>query len=230
MRILVSGATRTMKRLKGQYADNLGVLLTPLNGNAISRIIEWGLPWAIDNGAFSSKGFQPDAFLRLLDKAAEQPNLLWVAVPDVVADAKATNRLFWQWQDKVVSRGLPVAYVCQDGCEAYELPGADCYFLGGTTRWKLSQDATDVVLAAREMGKQVHMGRVNTLTRIEAAIELGGGVDSIDGTAFSRYPDTYLERAIKFIRNTKHAQRDIVPDCDHGRPMRQPDTTDRGSR
>ena len=136
--------------------------------------------------------------MRLLEAATGRPNLLWVAVPDVVGDAESTNRSWWQWVHQIKAMSLPVAYVCQDGCDAYELPDADCYFIGGTTRFKLSQDATDCVLAAKAMGKASQMGRVNTLTRIEAAMSMG--VDTIDGTTFSRYGDTYLKKYADFIR------------------------------
>jgi len=54
--ILVSGATKTVRRLLGH--PNLGVLLTPHDGNVAPPR---GVVWAADNGAF--RGFD-DALFR----------------------------------------------------------------------------------------------------------------------------------------------------------------------
>jgi len=197
MRILVSGATATLRRLAPKYADNLGILLTPANGNAIESIIASELPWAVDNGAFS--GFRETEFEKLLDAIVGKPRLLWVAAPDQVGDADRTLLAFRQWCGRIKRRNLPVAFVLQDGCDQFELPEADAYFVGGSTRFKLSQEASDMIQIAKLLGKPVHMGRVNTLNRLTAALQMG--CDSIDGTGFSRFADTYLERGVQHIRN-----------------------------
>jgi len=44
----------------------------------------------------------------------------------------------------------------------------------------------------------VHIGRVNTLRRLRYAYDLGA--DTVDGTAYSMYPETHLPTALSFVR------------------------------
>lgn len=176
--ILVSGATATA------WSFPIGRLYTPGNGN----VIQSDRPWAIDNGAFS--GFHPQAFRRLLDRAGGLLGCLFVAVPDVVADWAATRRLFDQWAPSVRAAGYPVAIVGQDGATVPAIPWGevDAVFLGGSTEWKLSSAAADIAAYARARGRWVHMGRVNTQRRYRYAAAIGA--HSVDGTFFSKWPDT----------------------------------------
>jgi hypothetical protein len=201
MRLLVNGGTATVRRLAGRYPDLLGHLLAP-GGGSVDGAFSTGLPVAADNAAYS--GFDPDAFRRLLRRVAGRPRLLWVVCPDRVGDARATHALFRKWEEEVRTAG-PVAFVLQDGQEDLPLPDADCYFVGGSTRWKLGRSAAELVLAARSMGRPVHMGRVNSLRRIEAAYRLGCG--SVDGTGMSRWGDAHLA---KFCARLRRLQRQPV--------------------
>jgi hypothetical protein len=140
--------------------------------------------FAIDNGAFAR--FERDAFLALLERESASRNLCrFVAVPDVVASARRTLECFGHWRYKL--SGWPLALVAQDGQEDLDIPwdGIAAIFIGGSTSWKLSKAAADVVKAAKVIGKWVHAGRVNTPARYEYFEELGA--DSIDGTGLSRY-------------------------------------------
>jgi hypothetical protein len=195
VRLLVNGGTATVRRLAGRYPDLLGHLLSPGCGNSVATTLSTGLPVAADNGAYS--GFDPDAFRRLLRRVAGRPRLLWVVCPDRVGDARATLALFRAWEDEVRAAG-PIAFVLQDGQEDLPLPDADCYFVGGSTRWKLGRSAAWLVLAARAMGKPVHMGRVNSLRRVEAAYRLGCA--SVDGTSMSRWGDAHLTKFCAWLR------------------------------
>lgn len=116
MLILVSGSTRTMRRI-GTH-PHLGVLETP-NGN---HKITGDLPWAADNGCFT--GFDEPAYLRMLDRlhSLRIPGCLFVTAPDVVADWKATRTLFTSWLSRLVPYGFPIAYVAQDGQPVSEVP------------------------------------------------------------------------------------------------------------
>src|SRR5262249_33470873 len=134
MLLLVSGATRTVKRLKGHPC--LGRFNTPQAGSRIAGLIEDGLPWALDNGCFC--GFEEARFLRMLDgvkAAGGKP--LWVAAPDVPCDPAATLKLFEQWEPVIRSYGLPVALVGQGVPERHPVPWdrLDCFFIGGSTEW-----------------------------------------------------------------------------------------------
>ncbi len=193
--MLVSGATRTVRRYSN--SPNVGHLLTPSNGNRVESLLATGLPWAADNGAFA--GFNEERFLRMLDRIEGRAGCLFVAAPDVVANAEATLGLFKVWQRVIAARGLPVAFVVQDGQEAFPVPWSrfDALFVGGSTEWKLGNHAKALCRKAKARGKWVHMGRVNTRTRIRVAYSWG--CDSVDGSGFSRWPDARIPKGLRWI-------------------------------
>ncbi len=140
--------------------------------------------FAIDNGAFSK--FDREGFLRILEKHKERRELCrFVAIPDVVASARRTLEAFDHWHG--ILDGWPRALVAQDGIENLPIPwnAIDAIFIGGSTKFKLSKDAADVIRTAKILGKWVHAGRVNTPGRLEYFDDLGA--DSIDGTGLARY-------------------------------------------
>lgn len=206
MRILVSGSPAMVAALAPRWPDRLGHLLCPGNGNSLTAVLKTGLPYAIDNGAFRQRGFDADAFRRLVKRAAGQPGLLWVVCPDVPGDAAATLRLWGEWELELRAAGVPIAFVLQDGQECLDLPEADCFFVGGTTAWKLSQAAGDVAAIARRRGKWLHCGRVNSLRRLRSSWSMGA--DSADGSGYSRFEavarrkgrrDMLLERHLAYL-------------------------------
>lgn len=195
MLILVSGATKTKRRFTGH--GNLGTLITPHNGN----IPPVDMPWATDNAAYSN--WDKDKFFQLLDKIGgcfENPPL-WVAAPDVVGNAIETAKLFKMWEPIIRMYGLQVALVLQNGQESIgwgtHEKNFDAIFIGGDNEFKLGKYARHCVRRAKEMGKWVHMGRVNSLKRIDYAREIG--CDSVDGTACSMYPDAHIPKFLKHL-------------------------------
>lgn len=143
MWLLVSGATAALRR--HAHPHFLGSLIVPHAGNRLDAVLTPGVPWAADNAAFS--GFDAPAFLALLSKLAGRPDCRFVACPDVVWDAAATLALFDRWQPLVASLGLPVALVAQDGLTAETVPWdrLDALFVGGSTDWKVGEDAAELV-------------------------------------------------------------------------------------
>ena len=206
MILLVSGSTRTVARLAQRHPDHLGHLLTPNNRNSVASIQKTGLPYAADNGAFS--GFDPVRFRRFLTRIAGQPRCLFVVCPDVVGDARATLALFGEWVLEVRLAGHPVAFVGQDGAEDLVLSwdDFDAWFVGGSTKWKLSQASADLAAEARQRGKWVHVGRVNSLRRLRAAYDMGA--DSCDGSSPSRYGDKYIGNFVRWLACI-HCQRTL---------------------
>lgn len=188
MLLLVAKAHETI--LKHQH-PNVGRLVGPRHYHRIAETAEF-MPWAADNDAYS--GFDPDKYMLMLDKIQGVPGCLFVTAPDVVGDALKTDERFYVWEPALRVRGLPIAYVGQDGATVKTVPWADmsALFIGGSTQWKLSADAHALVEEAQRRGKWVHMGRVNTWRRLKYAKSIG--VDSIDGTQFSMFTDTYLPR------------------------------------
>jgi hypothetical protein len=187
----VSGASPTVARYARTGA--LGRLVTPQTRNRVD--IEPQLPWAADNGAFV--GFDAAAFLRMLERVApHHATCRFVACPDVVQDAAATDALYAEWEPRIREHGLPVAYVAQNGLEAVP-EDADAVFLGGDDAFKLGPVARRVAIDARLRGQWVHAGRVNTLGRYRRFQALGA--DSVDGTSLSRWPDLYIPRFVEMI-------------------------------
>jgi CBS domain-containing protein len=192
MFLFVSGATKTIQKYKNN--PNLGCLLTPISGNSQASMC--GLPWAADNAAFS--GFDETKFIRMLEKI-RGTNPKFVTAPDVVGDAKKTLELFNYWHPIIKSYNLPIALVLQNGQEHLPVPWdkLDAIFIGGDTEWKLGEHARKFIKKAKALGKWVHMGRVNTFNRLRYAQDIG--CDSVDGSGFSRFPDTLIPNALKLL-------------------------------
>jgi hypothetical protein len=204
VRLLVSGCTVSAGRLMAKRPDRLGVLMTPRAGNRIPVASATGTVWAADNDCF--QGLHAPRYLRFLAKIVESGSRpQWVTCPDVVGDMGATWRLYFDWMPVLRSLGLPVALVLQDGLERLKHRGpfphalgeVAAVFVGGSTEWKLSDHAARFIREAKDAGKLVHVGRVNSLRRIEYFAPLG--VDSIDGSGFSAWGDKRIHLAVKWI-------------------------------
>lgn len=171
-------------------------LLTPLTRFTPQRPQQ---RFAIDNGAFA--GFDRLRFEGLLAREFERRKLCrFVALPDIVGNARRTLEAFEYWEPRLKPQGWPVALVAQDGLELLPIPWdrMEAVFVGGSTDWKMSKHAADVIRTAKCLGKWVHVGRVNTPGRFEYFDELGA--DSIDGTGLSRY-SWMRERIYKAVHN-----------------------------
>jgi len=147
--------------------------------------------------------------------AHPHPNLLWIAVPDVVrcacgrphpctgpargpqcepvGDADATLEQFRTWHMWLCH--LPLAFVLQDGAERpgrvpWDAPGLAAVFVAGSTAWKLSPAAAALVGQARRRRLDAHMGRVSTARRIRYAHSIG--CTSFDSSRYSRWRELLL--------------------------------------
>jgi hypothetical protein len=178
MMLLVSGK----RRPHHEGRSEVGHLLCPRSRNAV-----WSERWAADNAAFSR--FDEAAYVRMLDDIRGVPGCLFVTVPDVVGDHAATLALWQTWQPQLAQRGLPAAFVLQDGCGPDDVPWQSCdaVFVGGSTDYKLGSEARACVAEAKRRGVWTHMGRVNTQARLRYAQHIG--CDSVDGSGFARFPD-----------------------------------------
>ena len=173
--------------MKGMH-ENFGVLSQPRNQSVAIGIKE-GRKFGVDNNAFND-GFNPDKFFPHLEKLKPyMDNCLFIACPDVVGDPRATIKLWDEWVDKI---GKPIAFIAQDGQEYLPFPDYDWLFIGGTTEWKMGDGAKKCIWRAQEMGKPVHVGRVNSLGRFRYFQKLG--VDSVDGTNPIYEPDVARRR------------------------------------
>jgi len=196
--LLVSGAS-----IDVAAADRarVGVLLTP------SGTTRWALLgdrlWAVDSGAFT--GFLPAAFLALLDRVRGRAGCVFVAAPDVVADAAATLRLFAFWEPVIRAHGFPVALVGQDGLTPRDVPWGrlEALFIGGSTDWKMGRGAETLLGYAAAFGKWRHVGRVNSRRRIRHFLGL---CDSIDGSSHSKYPHK-VARTVRWFQQLEQGPR-----------------------
>ena len=199
--LLVSGATATMKMLVGgglsttaaiEDMEHLGRLATPRIWSSIASYPASGLPWAADNDCFQR--LDAAAYIRMLQRIAEvdRSQFLFVTVPDRVADAATTMELWSEWWPKVERLNLPAAFVAQDGQDPAQVPWASmaALFVGGSTAYKLGEEAAALIREAQRREKWVHIGRLNTWPRLRYFEQLT--IDSFDGTQFSRFPKKYI--------------------------------------
>lgn len=185
-------------------AGLLGMITTPAQGNSVPS----GAVWCADNGlgpgdgGKAGQGQLPDP--EWYDWAASRPwpleNCRFAVAPDVVGDAAATIARSRPWLRALRSLGYPAAFVGQDGLESLPVPWDtfDVFFVGGSTEWKLGEQAYRLVREARKRGKWVHFGRVNTRNRLEYAHWIG--CDSADGTTLSRGPDRNLAPLLRWLK------------------------------
>ena len=157
--------------------------------------IHGGIPYALDNGCFG--GSLPSAWSRMIGEARhDRP--LWAASPDVVGSARRTLELWPKFADEL--RGIPRALVIQDGIGDFDIPWHElvCVFVGGSDAFKSSDEARHTAVAAKILGKLVHVGRVNTYER---AAEWASLADSYDGSGISRDPrGSQLDAVLAGIR------------------------------
>jgi hypothetical protein len=196
------------------HAHRIGFMANPGSYYTPDTIRSMGV-WAADNGCFNEQ-WDPDHWLDWLHKMRDVPGCLFAVVPDKVADAEVTRQMFSDWAALVTDLGYRPAYVAQNGATCASIPWDDiaCVFIGGDTDWKLGHQAEAITRHAKQLGKWVHMGRVNSLRRMRIAESWG--VDSCDGTFLKFGPDINIRRltamlndvntAPSLLRPVKHAR------------------------
>lgn len=191
MLLLVSGATVDMRQTD---PAKVGVLFVPSDRN--DPIHATGRIWGLDNGGFTD--FDAAAFVQALARYRGIPGCRFVACPDIVGNAAATLRQFETWAPMIRALGYPVALVAQDGLTVHTTPwrDLDALFIGGTTDFKLSATADELLAYAAAYGKWRHVGRVNSRRRMR---HFWGRCESIDGTGFSWFPRTRIPLALRWF-------------------------------
>ena len=179
--------TGTRKNLEALKEHNWRLLVTPQSPRTE------GMPYAIDNGAWSCHqrgcGFDRRLFLRLVDILGDRAD--WIVLPDIVAGGLGSLELSLEWLDRLKSRETLLLLAVQDGMRREHvmpfLSKRVGLFVGGTTEWKLNSLPTWAGLA-HQLGIYIHVARVNTARRIRYCS--GFQVHSIDGTSATRYRQT----------------------------------------
>jgi hypothetical protein len=181
--------------LSGCVRPDMPVMLTPQMGNRLPE----GVAWAADNGRFANpSAYTDEGYLAWLAKKPAE-RCLFATAPDVVGDAAATLVLSAPMFARIRAAGYPVALVAQDGLENLDVPwdDFDALFIGGTTAWKLSEAVVGLVAEAKQLGKWVHMGRVNSYRRLRYADAIG--CDSADGTYLKYGPEKNTPRLLMWL-------------------------------
>ena len=187
MKIMLECSPNKIHEYRQRYGVDFWQLRTPLTKYALA-----GVPYGLDNGCF--KRFKQKTWSRLLDEAEEQ-RPKFVCLPDVVGDAVRTLDLFEAFERR--TNGLPRALVLQDGIGNHRInwDKLTAVFVGGSDKFKISQEAMNACKTAKMLGKWVHVGRVNTAERVRVWM---GVADSIDGSGISKY-DHMLESVLDVI-------------------------------
>lgn len=174
----------------------LGQIITPAAGNSLLPDVDW----CADNSVFADQYPGDDAYLAWLDERTWGAARCGFAVaPDVVCDAAATLDRSAPMLQRIRRAGFPVALAGQNGIEHLSVPwnDFDVLFLGGDTDWKIGPHARRLTADARAHGKRVHMGRVNSRRRLQAAAHMG--CHSADGTFLAFGPDINLPRLLSWL-------------------------------
>lgn len=169
----------------GRYPGSVGFLISPSYYKRVQP--KKFMPFVLDNGAFEAwnqkKPWDISAWREMLSfvrMTGLKP--LWAAVPDVVANRKATIANWPIYRDYITSLGWPAAFCVQDGMTPADVPeDTDVVFVGGSDKWKFPSLKIWVSHFPR-----VHCARVNAPEMIESCELLG--CESIDGTGWFRDP------------------------------------------
>lgn len=145
-----------------------------------------GWLWAADNGCFSTN-FKEAKWRSWLEKPHPRSGCLLATVPDVVGSHDSTMYRWRKFNNYVRDLRYPVAFVAQDGATVRNVPWdeMDVLFVGGTTSFKQGFASGLLAREAREQGKWVHVGRVNSFKRLSHWAEIA---DSADGTFLAYGP------------------------------------------
>jgi hypothetical protein len=190
---------------------NLGRLLQPRHTSSVEATAEEGIAWACDNDCF--QGLDPKKYVAMLDRVQGLPGCRFVTVPDVVADAYETAKLFEVWAPALERRGLPVGLVLQNGIDRPALVRwlerswhrIDAVFIGGDDEFKLGPVAAGLAREAKAWGKWVHWGRVNSRRRMDYCISTGA-CDSVDGSSWAKFRKAHLDKGLRWMAELEAAE------------------------
>jgi len=187
----------TLLARKAMDAHLLGCSRTPAGGSVIDPDV-WDV--MLDNGCFGG-GWEFDPWYRWLGRI--KTSAIFAVSPDVFDPSggechKATLANWRIYAPMIRELGHTPAFVAQVGSSPAAIPlDATVVFLGGTTAWKIGPVAEAITRDAKKRGCWVHMGRVNTLSRIELA--RSWGCDSVDGTCLVYSPKGALYDLLRWM-------------------------------
>lgn len=145
----------------------------------------------LDNGAWTShtKGepFNVDAFKKVVEIFGDRSR--WVVLPDIVEGGLASLAFSLSWLEWCLARCPSVMLAAQDGMTPLDLAphigGRVGVFIGGSDDFKIGPPLDDFAAAAHEAGTELHVGRVNSVRRINRCRDVRA--HSFDGSGPSRF-------------------------------------------
>lgn len=195
MVIYLSGCVRS------DLPPTVGVLLTPQMGNKLPD----GLTWAADSGMYAApEKFNPVTYLHWLwQRRSAADRCLFATAPDVWGDARATMKLARPFLPLIRSVGFRAALVAQDGLTPgmVDWDEIDVLFTGGSDEWRATDAHYELIHEAQARGKWLHLGRVNSLKRLQTA--QAAGYDSADGTYLAFGPDVNLPKLARWVKRVQ---------------------------
>jgi hypothetical protein len=208
MMLICGQVNRVWHYWAGRHPDSVGVLISPSYMNRVP-IDQW-MPFALDNDAFTcwrdKKPWNEKLWHDMLAFAAMRGHApMWVAVPDVVTDRKATLESWKRHKDTVLKRGWKPAFCVQDGMTPEDVPAeASVVFVGGSDTWKLRH-----LHLWTENFPRVHCARINAVADIETCERMG--CESVDGTGWFRDPSRKdkLPAIKRFIEGHRSQQTEL---------------------
>lgn len=198
--------------IHAKYDSTMGVIHTmaqgwtkPHHGIYRSRLGR-GVYWCLDNGMFTEKFIQEYWIAKIEALSQYKNTCLFIVIPDVIGDCKSTLAQFSHYRSMV--KDFPVALVSQDGIKEHAkyIPwnDFDCLFVGGSDEHKLGKEGAWIIQEAKKRNKWVHVGRVNSPSRILKFWQ----ADSWDGTHLGFMPSdvSKFHAAVLQVRAMKQSK------------------------
>jgi len=176
-----------------ENADVFGLIITPRTG--IREVIKNGMEWAMDNDVYNGK-FQYEKWKRQLERYLPyKDTCLFIAIPDVLYNARETLEQYGRYKEEVKEMGYKRAIVTQDGMREKDIPWEEieAIFVGGSDKHKRGKEGGRLIRSAKERGKWVHIGRINSAKSIEKF----KSANSWDGTTICFEPQMAIGIAAK---------------------------------
>lgn len=179
----------------------IGLLTTPRNRQSLA-VVQAHPFWAADNGCMAQgAAFQLAPFLAMLDRLAPaRDTCLFAVAPDVVCDGAATLARSAPVLPMIRQRGYRAALVWQRGMTSALVPWEeiDVLFIGDHEPCRGVPVVRELITEARQRGKSVHVGRVNSWrTASRWAAE---GANSADGTTLAFGPRDKLPVTARWVQ------------------------------
>lgn len=205
--IAYASRTGTKRNLEGLRAAGWRLMVSAKGAHRTE-----GFRYALDNGAWHSfrhqLPFDGASFLAAYRKLG--PLADFVVLPDIVAGGVDSLAFSMKWHHDLGTPLCPQMIAVQDGMEPKHVVGLAGHefgiFVGGTSEWK---ERTMMMWGevAKAEGAWLHIGRVNTVRRINLCA--AAGADSFDGSSASRFRVT-----LNSLDNARH-QLALLPKMFH---------------